>query len=461
MLREAKDTIAAIATPIGEGGIAVIRVSGSLAIEAADRVFRGSRPLSSAKSHTIHYGKIITDRGDLVDDVLVSVFKNPHSYTGEDSVEISCHGSYYVSQKILETVIASGARLADPGEFTQRAFLNGRMDLMQAEAVADLIHSKTALAHKASMEQLNGRLSAEINSIRQNLIELCSLLELELDFAEEGIKLSDKEKILSVFDETITDIKKLIDSYRFGKLVRDGVKVVLAGSPNVGKSSLLNALLQENRAIVSDIPGTTRDVIEESIAINGVVFRFVDTAGLRETSDHVEKEGVRRSNSQIESSDIILLVVDAADPSLAEKGASKVFDVVESYGEKVLIVYNKIDLLPNGHNIKWPYNSAAVLISCLTKEGIEELTNKIYQRAVTNFDSNSSSVKIQSSRHQELLRKCLSSVVSAKSSQVDDLGGELVAVDLRIALDYLGEIVGLTTSDDVLNSIFSNFCIGK
>ena len=296
MLRDRNDTIAAIATPSGEAGIAVIRVSGTDAIEAVKGVFRGKSEPTQAESHTIHFGTIVHPVEGPLDQVLVSVFRKPHSYTGEDSVEISCHGSYYVSAKILETVIGAGARMADPGEFTQRAFLNGKMDLMQ---VADLIHSKTSLAHRASMEQLNGRLSKAIETLRQRLLELCSLLELELDFAEEGIQISDTRRVNTVFDVAITELKQLVDSYGFGKLIRDGVKVVLAGNPNAGKSSLLNLLLQENRAIVSEVPGTTRDVIEETIVIEGIAFRLVDTAGLRSTSDIVEQEGVKRSNSPL------------------------------------------------------------------------------------------------------------------------------------------------------------------
>ena len=274
MFRDRNDTIAAIATPLGEAGISMIRVSGAGAFEVVGAVFRSKSSLFEAISHTIHHGRIVHPLDGIIDEVLVSVFRKPHSYTGEDAVEISCHGSYYVSRKILETVIAAGARMADPGEFTQRAFLNGKMDLMQAEAVADLIHSKTSLAHRASMEQLGGRLSSAINSIRKRLIDLCSLLELELDFAEEGIALADHSKTISIFDDAITEIETLIQSYDYGKFIRDGVKVVLAGSPNVGKSSLLNVLLQENRAIVSEHPGTTRDVIEETLLIDGIAFRL-------------------------------------------------------------------------------------------------------------------------------------------------------------------------------------------
>ncbi|HTX19777.1 MAG TPA: tRNA uridine-5-carboxymethylaminomethyl(34) synthesis GTPase MnmE [Bacteroidota bacterium] len=459
MLREKEETIAAIATPLGEAGIAVVRLSGPESTAVAARVFRGKADLKEVASHTIHFGKICQPTGESIDQVLVSVFRAPHSYTGEESVEISCHGSYYVATKILETVIANGARLADPGEFTKRAFLNGKMDLMQAEAVADLIHSKTEMSHRASMEQLSGRLSKAISELRERLLQICSLLELELDFAEEGIELSDKGRVDSAFDDAITEIKELISSYGVGKLIREGVKVVLAGNPNAGKSSLLNLLLRENRAIVSEQPGTTRDVIEESIVIHGVAFRLVDTAGLRSTRDAVEQEGVRRSSSQIEAADLILLIVDSSiegaiqDPHLTE--------ILQQAPEKMILVFNKVDLLRARSSLEAPVGIDSVNISCETGEGIQDLVGKIYRRAIGSFDSVSSSIKVQNARHLELLRKTSDSLISAKKALEESLGGELVAIDLHAALNSLGEIAGLTTPDDVLNSIFSRFCIGK
>ena len=459
MLRDRNDTIAAIATPLGEAGIAIVRISGPGAIEAVRSVFRGKSDLKHAESHTIHFGTIVHPTDGVLDQVLVSVFRKPHSYTGEESVEISCHGSYYVSAKILETVIGAGARMADPGEFTQRAFLNGKIDLMQAEAVADLIHSKTSLAHRASLEQLNGRLSTAIEALRQRLLDLCSLLELELDFAEEGVQIADPRRVNSVFDIAITELEKLVNSYGFGKLIRDGVKVVLAGNPNAGKSSLLNLLLQESRAIVSEIPGTTRDVIEESIVIEGIAFRLVDTAGLRSTSDIVEQEGVKRSNSQIDTADMILLLVDSTLPGAASDAFVK--KVIEIYSEKVLLVFNKIDLVRNHGELEFPAGVERTQISCVTREGIAALEKKIHDRAVANCDSTASSMKIQSARHRELLGRTLASVASARRAFQESLGGELVAIDLRAALNSLGEIIGLTTPDDVLNNIFSRFCIGK
>ena len=459
MFRDRNDTIAAIATPLGEAGISLLRVSGARAIEVVGSVFRGKSLLSEAISHTIHHGRIVHPCDGVVDEVLVSVFKKPHSYTGEDGVEISCHGSYFVSRKILETVIAAGARMADPGEFTLRAFLNGKMDLMQAEAVADLIHSKTALAHRASIEQLSGRLSAAINNLRKKLIDLCSLLELELDFAEEGIGLADPEKTSSIFNETITEIETLIKSYNYGKLIRDGVKVVLAGSPNVGKSSLLNVLLQENRAIVSEIPGTTRDVIEESVLIDGIVFRLVDTAGLRITTDTVEQEGVRRSNDQIISADLILLLVDSS----VSLGSSldSVLGFLKEYGKRIVLVLNKIDIKSPEFDYQQLREFDSLAISCVTKQGIGDLTKKLVHKVLGGFDSYSSSITIQSERHQYLLKLTQKSLISASSAFKNRLGNELVAIDLRGALDCLGEVIGLTTPDDILNNIFSRFCVGK
>ncbi|MGA7161019.1 MAG: tRNA uridine-5-carboxymethylaminomethyl(34) synthesis GTPase MnmE [Bacteroidota bacterium] len=459
MFRDRNDTIAAIATPLGEAGISLIRVSGSRAIEVVDAVFRGKSSLFAAHSHTIHHGKIVNRQDGVVDEVLVSVFKKPHSYTGENGVEISCHGSYYVSRKILETVIEAGARMADPGEFTQRAFLNGKMDLMQAEAVADLIHSKTALSHRASIEQLTGGLSTTINGLRKRLIDLCSLLELELDFAEEGIELTEYKKVLSVFDDAITELENLIQSYSYGKFIRDGVKVVLAGSPNVGKSSLMNLLLRENRAIVSDIPGTTRDVIEETLLMGGIAFRLVDTAGLRTTTDAVEREGVKRSNDQIGSADLVLLIVDSSK-SLGD-ALDSLLEILEENEHKVQVVLNKKDIASPQFEYEQLKKWDAISISCLTGEGINDLTRKIVERVLGHFDSNASSVKIQSDRHRQLLKMTQEGLISAKTSFEERLGNELIAVDLRSALDYLGEIIGLTTPEDILNNIFSRFCIGK
>ena len=459
MLRDRNDTIAAIATPLGEAGISLLRISGANAIGVVSAVFRGKSLLTEAISHTIHHGKIVHPQDGLVDDVLVSVFRKPHSYTGEDGVEISCHGSSYISRKVLETVIGAGARMADPGEFTQRAFLNGKMDLMQAEAVADLIHSKTALAHRASLEQLRGRLSTAINDLKRKLIDLCSLLELELDFAEEGIGLADRDKTISFFDETITEIENLIRSYNYGKLIRDGVKVVLAGSPNVGKSSLMNVLLQENRAIVSEIPGTTRDVIEEALLIDGIAFRLVDTAGLRTTTDIVEQEGVKRSNDQIGSADLILLLLDSSIPLGNE--LENVLRALRVYGDRVLLVINKMDICSTEFEKEAFVEFESVAISCITKQGIGDLKKKLVHQVLGGFDSNSSSIKIQSDRHRQLLKLTMESLISARTAFMGGLGNELVAIDLRGALSSLGEIIGLTTPEDILNNIFSRFCIGK
>ena len=460
MLRDQNDTIAAIATPLGEAGISVIRVSGIRAIEITDSVFKGKASLRGVLSHSIHFGRIADPSEGVIDEVLVSVFKKPHSYTGEDVVEISCHGSHYVTTKILATVIGKGARMADPGEFTQRAFLRGKLDLMQAEAVADLIHSKTALAHRASIEQLNGSLSITIHAIRQKLIDLCSLLELELDFAEEGIELTDHKRVESIFDETITDLGILINSYKYGRIIRDGVKAVLAGAPNVGKSSLLNILLKQNRAIVSDVPGTTRDVIEEAILIEGIAFRLADTAGLRKTSDLVEQEGVRRSRNQISGADLVLLLIDSSEIITAD-GLDIISDVVQRFSDKVLIVLNKVDIMHPEFSLNSFEACDRISISCISGQGIDLLTKKMMQQVISNCDPTSSSVRIQSERHRDLVKKTLTSVIAARSTLLENLSGEFIAVDLRAALNYLGEIIGITTPEDVLHNIFSKFCIGK
>ncbi|MEW5799688.1 MAG: tRNA uridine-5-carboxymethylaminomethyl(34) synthesis GTPase MnmE, partial [Bacteroidota bacterium] len=336
---DTKETIAALATPIGIGGISVIRVSGDNSIEIVNSIFNGSVNLTKAQSHTVHFGKIVNNKTrSEIDTVLTTVFHGPHSFTGEDTVEISAHGGYYVSQKILELLYAEGAVPARPGEFTLRAFLNGKLDLSQAEAVSDIIHSKTEKSHHASLEQLSGKLSGYIHNLRTELIDLCSLLELELDFSQEGIELTQKDESIKRINDIQHKIQSMIDSFSQGKLVREGVKVALVGKPNAGKSSLLNILLEEDRAIVSEIPGTTRDVIEESINLGGVEFVFIDTAGIRDSNDKLEKEGIRRSIQNLQRADIVLFVIDCSLPfSVDDSGMYR--EIIQSLKKEASYIF--------------------------------------------------------------------------------------------------------------------------
>ena len=461
MIQHAHDTIAAIATPVGIGGISVIRISGNDAFTTTDSLFRGSTTVRNARSHTIHFGAIIDPVSrETIDTVLVSVFHNPSSFTGEDVVEISSHGGYFVSQKILSLLYKSGARPAEPGEFTLRAFLNDKLDLAQAEAVADIIHSKTERAHKTSIDQLSGKLSKAVQQLREEILTICSLLELELDFSQEGIELTDKNTLLIKLSTIQKSILNLSSSYQEGKVIKEGIKVALVGKPNAGKSSLLNVLLQEERAIVSEIPGTTRDTIEESILLDGVEFIFNDTAGLRESTDSIELEGIRRTTKVIDTSDVILLLIDGSK-SESEEQIKEFHAISEEYkkNKSVLWVFNKSDI--KNDSVKFSNIEAPIWISCKTHDGIHNLKSRLIEVSIPHHDSSVTSVTITNIRHKEALERALTSLDTAKTSIDNGLGGDFAAVDLRAALNYLGEIIGLTTPEDILNNIFSKFCIGK
>jgi tRNA modification GTPase len=455
------ETIAALATPVGIGGIAVIRISGTAAIHSADRLFHGNTPLASAPPHSVHYGRIIDPVSrETIDTVLATVFKGPNSYTGEDTVEISCHGGYFVAQRILESLYHSGPRPANPGEFTLRAFLNGKLDLAQAEAVADIIHSKTEKAHKASVDQLSGKLSGAVKALREEVLNICSLLELELDFSQEGVELADKNSVIARLDKIQSSIALLSDSYKEGKIIKEGIAVALVGRPNAGKSSLLNVLLQEERAIVSDIPGTTRDTIEEHVLLDGVEFIFHDTAGLRESTDSIELEGIKRTSRAIESSDVILFLVDGSD-GITGEDRTMYQNLMERFGvNKVIIpVANKFDIRKREGDLTELGNP--FWISCKTHHGLTELKQHLVRSTIHRHDPSSSSVTITSLRHKDALERASAALENAKGAIREGLGGDFAAVDLRAALNYLGEIIGLTTPDDILNNIFGNFCIGK
>lgn len=461
MLYQSNDTIAAIATPIGIGGISVIRISGKSALTVSDSLFHGSTSVKDAISHSIHYGTIADPVSrETIDTVLVSIFRNPNSFTGEDVVEVSSHGGYFVAQKILNLLYSLEVRPAEPGEFTLRAFLNGKMDLAQAEAVADIIHSKTSKAHKASVDQLSGKLSDIVQKLRKEILNICSLLELELDFSQEGIELTDKNKVLDLLQGIENTINFLKSSYQEGRVIKEGIKVALIGKPNAGKSSLLNVLLQEERAIVSEMPGTTRDTIEESIVLDGVEFIFHDTAGLRDSIDAIEIEGIRRTSKAIENADVVLLLMDGSE--YIDDGKLKFYkETSEKYIESksMMLVLNKSDIKSDRNNSFVSNNS--VWISCKNHDGILELKKKLVEISVPTHDSSVSSVTITSSRHKDALDRAMTSVREAKNSISGGMGGDFAAVDLRAALNYLGEIIGLTTPEDILNNIFSKFCIGK
>jgi tRNA modification GTPase len=467
MISSEKDTIAAIATPIGEGGISVIRVSGSGAFAIVDRCFKGKKRLTDSPSHTIHYGTIVGSDGFVLDNVLAMVYKSPRSYTGENTVEVSCHGGIFVTKRILTEILSRGARLAEAGEFSKRAFLNGKIDLSQAEAIADLIQSQTELSHRASVTQLHGKLSVEIESLRNSLIETMGLLELELDFVEDGYAFVDRSKVKNQINSAIQIVEELMRSYGQGKIYREGVSVVLAGAPNVGKSSILNRLLNENRAIVTDIPGTTRDTIEESLNIGGILFKVIDTAGLRETGDIVELEGVARTKQKIAESDILMVVLDASRQmeSWEKESLISVIQKKENVSTRCIFVVNKVDLNPKTNGFLSPEitrDNPVVKTSALTGVGLDELKKEMIRQALSgNQHSPDGSAVVTNTRHFHALKSAHASLLLALNSINEGASNEFAAVDIRASLDSLGEITGAVTTDEILNSIFSRFCIGK
>jgi tRNA modification GTPase len=458
------NTIAAIATPIGQGAIAVIRVSGPDAIAISDRVFVGKKRLNDIEANAVQFGKVVDATGRLVDEVLATVFKAPHSYTGEDSVEISCHGGVYVANQILEGLLAGGARQADPGEYTKRAFLNGKMDLSQAEAVADLIQARSEKAHWASVGQLEGKLSGYVGLLRSDLLRLCALLELELDFSEEGIEVVEKGGVKNTILHVQEKVDRMIASYEVGKHYRDGVSVVFAGKPNAGKSSIFNALLKENRAIVSPSPGTTRDYIEEAVVLGGVLFRMIDTAGLREVTELVEAEGVNRAKSKLAESDIVVIVVDAAE-SLSRADALKALEGLKPI-EEIIIAYNKIDLHPDllPKSIEFSFNGiqgTEVFVSAKTGAGLDLLTTCFMESVADESGVGPMDFRITSRRHCDACDRVTQSLSRALSSVNSGLTNEFIALDVRQAIDALAEITGEITSEDILDELFKEFCIGK
>lgn len=442
----------------------MIRLSGEDSFELIQKVFFKDKDQSKnilvadENSHTVHFGYIFDNedlKGQLIDEVLITIFKNPHSYTGEDVIEISSHGGTFLAQKILALLLKNNVRHAEPGEFTKRAFLNGKMDLSQAEAVADLIRSKTDSAHSSSIKQLEGSLSEFVYKTRQDIINIVSLVELELDFAEEGLEFVKKEEILNMINTLNERLRNIIASYITGKVIREGVNLVIAGKPNSGKSSLFNYFLKTNRAIVSSIAGTTRDYIEESIIINGVLFNLIDTAGLRHSIDEIESEGIKRSHSKIKEADLIIYLIDSSDTEAEIKKDTEHFKKVYKK-ENTILAYSKSDLS------KANSTESGIKISLLKDDSIEDLKNAMISKITSGkISKTSEDIILTNLRHKICLENVVSSLEEAANTIKDGMSGEFISVDLRNALNHLGEITGEVTNDDILNNVFRNFCIGK
>lgn len=455
------DTIAAIATPAGVGGIAVIRVSGPESIEIVGRCWQG-KPLSDMKSHTVKLGKILAEDGSVLDEVVLTLFRAPRSFTGETVVEIACHGSKWIQREIVNRLVHCGARPATAGEFTQRAFLNGRIDLAQAEGVADLIAASSRASHRLAQRQASGEFSSYLNSLRESLIEVASLLELELDFSEEDVEFADREKMRNLVDGILSTLRRLAASYSSGRAIKEGVPVVIAGAPNAGKSTLLNALLGEEKAIVTNIPGTTRDVIEDTREIGGVLFRFVDTAGLRTTIDVVEQMGITRAEQRIERASIVVWVLDMTE-EYEDKLAEIRSRASSQPDAKHILVCNKIDKLVNpiealGQTM--PEFYSIVEMSAREGKGVDKLIDALTEAASNNLDL-SQDIIVSNARHYDAILRGIEALERLEQGMTNGLSGDFLAQDLREALHHLSMLTGSISTPDLLASIFENFCIGK
>ena len=459
-----RDTIIALATPSGAGAIAVIRVSGPKALEIAETLFKSihNKQLADQPTHSVHLGHIV-DGQRVLDEVLVSVFKNPQSYTGEDVVEISCHGSSFIQQEMLQLFIRHGCRAAQPGEFTLRAFLNGKMDLSQAEAVADLIASDSAAAHQIALQQMRGGFSTEIKNLRDELLNFASLIELELDFSEEDVEFADRQQFDDLLNRIITILKYLIDSFSTGNVIKNGVPIAIIGAPNVGKSTLLNALLNDDKAIVSDIAGTTRDAIEDELTIEGIKFRFIDTAGIRQTEDTVEAIGIEKTFEKMAESQVIVQLFDAGllNEESSKQVLQQIHDTNARYPDKQhLIIFNKLDLIDSKCLKRWFKNQPYLGLSAKTGEGVEGLKTQLLNLVQTGQLRNNDTI-ITNARHYDALQLALANIHQVHKGLKTGLSGDLLAIDIREALFHFGRITGEISTDDLLGNIFSNFCIGK
>lgn len=465
-----QDTIVALATPSGAGAIAVIRISGSDAITIASKVFASvsGKDIAKQKSHTLHLGHIV-DGDKVYDQVLLSLFKGTNSYTGENTVEISCHGSVYIQQQIIQLLLRKGCRMANAGEFTLRAFLNGKLDLSQAEAVADLVASDNEASHQIAMQQMRGGFSNEIARLREELLNFASLIELELDFSEEDVEFADRTQFHELLNRIEFVLKRLIDSFAVGNVIKNGIPVAIVGEPNVGKSTLLNALLNEERAIVSDIAGTTRDTIEDELVINGIGFRFIDTAGIRETQDMVESIGIKKTFEKMEQAQVVVYISPLTPPTgrHAPQGGIEVVKteiekIKNQYPQKALLVIaNKRDLYTQEQIDRIETEIPGLMfISAKNKDGVEELKEKLLSFVNTGALRNNETI-VTNTRHYDSLLKALEEIQKVQWGLRSDLSADLMAIDIRQALYYFGEITGQVTNDELLGNIFANFCIGK
>ncbi len=461
------NTIAAISTAPGTGGVAVIRVSGNNAINACEAIFKPlnkSINLQQAEAGKVIHGLIIDESGETLDDILLIVFRTPHSYTGEDVVEISCHGSLFIQHKILELLLKKECTLAAPGEFTQRAFLNGKMDLSQAEAVADLIASTSAAAHRMALNQLRGGFSEELKKLRTRLLDFVSLVELELDFSEEDVEFANREQLKILSNEIENVITRLSESFRLGNAIKNGIPVALVGETNVGKSTLLNLLLNEEKAIVSDIHGTTRDSIEDLVTIGGITFRFIDTAGIRNTKDKIENLGIERTYQKIEQASIVLWIIDCTQISehiewLTERIAKR------AEGKKIILVFNKIDKIQGEELVVLeelfsPFDAERIYISAKKRINTDELIDALV-KASQIPEIHQGDVVVNNIRHYEALRKALFAIQRVNQGLDNQLSGDFLSQDIRECMHYLGEITGQISTDEILGNIFGKFCIGK
>ena len=453
------NTICAIATPAGLGATAMIRVSGAEAFSIAGKLFSEKSGFVGLDANRAKFASVYDLKDEesiLVDHVVITKFSAPHSFTGEDVVEISCHGSVYIQQKIIELLIRNGCRMAAPGEFTQRAFLNGKLDLPQAEAIADLIEAQSETAHHTAMKQLQGELSGKMAVLREELMQMASLLELELDFSEEEVEFADRTTLFCLLGHIKTEVNNLLQSYKWGTMLKNGIPVAIVGEPNVGKSTLLNAILQRERAIVSDIPGTTRDTIEDTFMLNGTLFRFIDTAGIRESDDTIEQLGIERSLDTIRRAAVILWIFDAQKTTQEVKAEIvKIENSVKSDDKKIILIGNKTDLVAN----KSEEVGNAIYISAKRGENINLILNEIDSFVIENGIRDLT--LLTNERHQALLNGILASIERTENGLRQQLPTDLVAEDVRMALHDLGELTGTVSSDDILNNIFGKFCIGK
>jgi tRNA modification GTPase len=451
-----QDTICALSTASGMGAIAMIRISGTDTFNVVEKIF--SKSIKDKTTHTAHFG-VIKDENQIVDEVLLTVFKNPKSFTGEDSVEIACHGSVFIQQKIIQLLIKSGARMAKPGEFSMRAFINGKMDLSQTEAVADLISSTNKAQHEVAMHQMRGGFNAELKLLRQQLLDFASLIELELDFSEEDVEFADRTQLEALINQISAGLRKLIDSFQLGNVIKNGVPVAIVGAPNSGKSTLLNILLNEDKAIVSDIAGTTRDVIEDEVVIEGVSYRFMDTAGIRKTEDTIEKLGIQRSFDQVKKAKIVLLMFD-----LNESNGDKILELINDFKGKniqgfqsLIPIFNKSDLVNMSDYLM--LNNAGVFISAKNNNSVDVLIDTL--KSKVGVENINNQLIVTNARHYEALQKSLSAMQKVNDGLNNLIPGDLLAMDIRETLYHLGEITGDVSNDELLGNIFANFCIGK